>query len=141
MDNIDAYLFLFNDSLFTSLMFIPRLSYAGDVMIAIGGYNPYIVFIISYIASLIGLSLNWIFGLYIRKLENTKKLSHRKTTFEKAEIAFNRKYKWILLLSFIPFWGPLFTTAAGTLRYRFSHFIILVSFSKFVGLSYNIFFS
>lgn len=141
MDNLDAYLFLFNDSLFTSLMFIPRLSYAGDVMIAIGGYNPYIVFIISYIASLIGLSLNWIFGLYIRRLENTKKLAHRKTTFEKAEAAFKRKYKWILLLSFIPFWGALFTTVAGTLRYRFSHFLILISFSKFIGLSYSIFFS
>lgn len=141
MDNIDAYLFLFNDSLFTSLMFIPRLSYATDVMITVGGYNPYIVFIVTYIASITGLSINWILGLYIRKLENTKKLHHRRTTFEKAEILFKHKYKWILLLSFIPFWGALFTTAAGALRYRFFHFLILIGFSKFVGLSYNIFFS
>ncbi len=141
MDNLDAYLFLFNDSLFTSLMFVPRVGYVAEVMVGLGGYNSYLVFIVSYIACMIGLTMNWVMGLYIRKLENTDKLKHRVETFKKAESLFNRRLKWILLLSFIPFWGALFTTAAGVLRYRLLHFIILVGLSKFIGLAINIFFT
>lgn len=140
MDSFQAYMFLFNDSLITSLMFVPRLSYAADVMVAIGGYNSYIVFIVSFIASLIGLSLNWVLGTFFRKLEKTETFKDRVSALNRAENFFNRKGKWILLLSCIPFWGALFTTAAGVLRFRLFHFLILVSFSKFIGLAIDIFF-
>jgi membrane protein YqaA with SNARE-associated domain len=141
MDNLHAYLFLLSDSFFTSLMFIPRLAYVGDSMIALGGFNAYLVFIISFIAGVAGSCVNWVFGLYFRKLENIRTFAGRQSALLKAESAFNRKYKWILLLSCIAFWGPLFNCIAGVLRFRFSHFLILVAFSKFVGLSIDIFFS
>lgn len=140
MDSYQAYAFLFNDSFLTSLLFVPRLPYAYDVMVALGDYNPYIVLIISLLASVLGFTVNWIMGLFIRRLEKHSAFAHRAAPLNKAEDFFARKGKWILLLAMIPFWGALFTTAAGVLRYRLFHFLILVTFSKFIGLAINIFF-
>lgn len=140
MDNIQAYSFLFNDSFLTSLIFIPRLSYAADVMLSLGMYNPYIILIVSLIGNVIGCLINWIIGFFMRKLETLERFSDRMESFQTAEEFFKRKGKWILLLSAIPFWGALFTTAAGVLHLRISHFIILVSFSNFIGLAIKIFF-
>lgn len=140
MDKLQAFIFLFNDTFFTSLMFVPRTPYAYDVMVSFGGYNPYLVFIVSFIASVLGGIVNWILGTFFRKLEKVEAVSHRVEALKKAEIFFNRKGKWILLLSMIQFWGSLFTTVAGVLRFKLSHFIILTSFSKFIGLSLSIFF-
>ena len=140
MDNLQAYIFLFNDSLLTSLMFVPRTSYATDVMVMLGNYNPYLIFIISFIASIIGLSINWIFGSFIRKLERLERFASRLESLQIAENFFNRRGKWILLLSAFPLWGALLTTGAGVLRFNLFHFLILVSFSKFIGLAFQIFF-
>lgn len=140
MDNLQAFIFLFNDTFFTSLMFVPRSPYAYDVMLGLGGYNSYLIFIVSFIASVLGGIANWVLGTFFRKLEKIEAVSHRVEAFKKAEFFFNRRGKWILLLSMIQFWGALLTTVAGVLRFKLSHFIILVSFSKFIGLSLSIFF-
>ncbi len=140
MDNFQAYIFLFNDTLLTTLMFVPRTSYAIDVMTILGIYNPYVIFIVSFIASIVGYVINWIIGNFIRRLETFERFADRITSLKKAEAFFNRKGKWILLLSSVPLWGALFTTAAGVLRFNIAHFIILVSFSKFIGLALKIFF-
>ena len=124
MDNLQAYIFLFNDSLLTSLMFVPRTSYATDVMVMLGNYNPYLIFIISFIASIIGLSINWVFGSFIRKLERLERFASRLESLQIAENFFNRKGKWILLLSAFPLWGALLTTGAGVLRFNLFHFLI-----------------
>jgi membrane protein YqaA with SNARE-associated domain len=137
MENFQAYIFLLNDSILGSLMFVPGASYAGDVMSILGRYNLYYILIISLVGSIIGASLNWLIGSLLRKI---KLFSSREEVLEKAEVFFNKKGKWILLLSMIPLWGALFTTAAGVLRFNFKHFLILVIFSKFVGFSLAIFF-
>lgn len=140
MDNLQAYLFLFNDSFITSLICVPRTSYASDAMLAFGIYNRYLILIVSLLAKVIGGIINWVIGSYIRKLEKLEQLSDRVESFSRGEDFFNRKGKWILLLTGIPFWGALFTTIAGVLRLRFSHFIILIVFSQFIAIAIDIFF-
>lgn len=140
MDNFQAYVLLFNDCFLTSLIIVPRLPYAIDVMTMLGTYNPYIIFIISFVSSVIGLIVNWIIGLFFRRIETLERFSDRIDSLKKAEKFFKNKGKWILLLSAIPFWGALFTVAAGVLRLNLIQFIILVSFSKFIGLAIKIFF-
>ncbi|MEK6733499.1 MAG: VTT domain-containing protein [Pseudomonadota bacterium] len=140
MDNIHAYMQLFNDSLYTSLMFVPKTPYVAETMSMLGVYNPYIILIVSFIANMIGVTLNWVLGMFARKLENLRSFSHRVNSLKKAEDFFGRKGKWVLLFSFVPLWGALLTTAAGVLNYRYFHFFILVSFSKFIGLAIDIFF-
>lgn len=140
MDNLQAYVFLFNDSLLTSLIVIPRLPYAADVMLTLQTYNPYLIFIISLIGNIIGCVINWVLGMGFRKLEKLESLAERISTLKNAEIFFNKKGKWILLLSAVPFWGALFTTAAGVLHFRMSHFLILIIFSNFIGQALKIFF-
>ncbi len=137
MDEFQAYIFLLNDSILGSLMFVPRSSYVGDVMLMLGRYNPYLVLIISLVGSVIAASLNWLLGSLLRRL---KIFENRAKALDKAELFFNVKGKWILLLSMIPLWGALFTMAAGLLRFNFTHFLILVTFSKFIGFSLAIFF-
>lgn len=140
MDKLEAYLFLFKDNFITSLMFIPKESYATDAMTMLGGYNLYVVLLVSLIASVLGLCCNWILGFFVRKFERVAYLQHRIDSLSSAEEFFNRKGKWILLFAFVPMWGALFTTAAGVMRYKFMHFCILVLFSKFIGLAIKIFF-
>ncbi len=136
MDDFQAYIFLLNDSILSSLVFIPSSSYAGEVMLALGSYNPYFILIMSLVGSIIGASINWLIGSLLRKLEG---LGSKTEALNQAEVFFNAKGKWILLLSMIPVWGALFTTAAGVLRFSFAHFLILVTFSKFIGLSFAVF--
>ena len=137
MDDLQAYIFLLNDSILGSLMFIPNSAYIGDVMVMLGKYNPYLVLIISLIGSIIAVSINWFFGKLLRRLEG---MVNKIEYLNNAEKFFNSKGKWVLLFSMIPIWGALFTTAAGVLRFNFFHFLILVIFSKFIGFSLAIFF-
>ena len=139
MTNLEAYIFLFNDTFLTSLLVVPRSSYIGDVMLDLNIYNPYLILIVSLIAGIFGSTVNWIIGSIFRNIEKNKKYSIKQENFINYEKFFLNKGKWILLLSCIPFWGPLFTTCAGVLRYNFFHFLILVSFSKFVAFSIHIF--
>ena len=134
MDHFDAYIFLFNDSFITSLILNARLSYATDVMLMLGNYESLLIFIITFAASILGLVINWIFGTFIRKLEKLERFSDRVDALSKGEIFFRQKGKWILLLSAVPFWGALFTTAAGVMRFNFIQFLALVSISKFIAL-------
>jgi len=140
MDDFQAYMFLLNDSILGSLIFVPRSTYAAEVMLILGKYNPYIILMVSLLGAVMGSILNWIIGRFVRKMEKIEKFSNRVEALGKAEVFFNKKGKWILLLSMIPLWGALFTTAAGVLRYNFFHFLILVTFSKFIGFSIAIFF-
>lgn len=137
MDNFQAYMFLLNDSILGSLMFVPRSSYAGEVMLLLGRYNPYLILMISLTGSVIASMINWLIGNLLRRI---KGFNSKVEALDKAEAFFNTKGKWILLLSMIPLWGALFTTAAGFLRFSFFHFLILVLFSKFIGFSLAIFF-
>lgn len=137
MDSLQAYIKLLNDSILGSLMFIPDSACVGDIMVKFGLYNPYIILLVSLFGSIVAVSINWIIGSLIRKLNI---FSSREDTLKNYEMFFNTKGKWILLLSMIPIWGALFTTAAGVLRFSFFHFLILVIFSKFIGFSLAIFF-
>jgi membrane protein YqaA with SNARE-associated domain len=137
MSSLEMYMTLLNDSILGSLMFVPGSSYVGDVMVILGKYNPYIILLISLFGSLIAVSINWVIGRFVRKLNM---FASREHVLSKAELFFNAKGKWLLLFSMIPLWGALFTTAAGVLRFSFFHFLILVTFSKFVGFSLAIFF-
>ena len=137
MNALQGYISLLNDSILGSLMFIPGSSYVGDVMVMLGEYNPYVILLVSLFGSMIAVSLNWLVGFFIRKFN----IFHsRENALSKAEMFFNSKGKWILIFSMIPIWGALFTTAAGVLRFNFFHFLILVTFSKFIGFSLSIFF-
>ena len=135
MDNFNAYLNLINDTVISSLIFIPKLSYVGDTMALLGNYNLYLILIVSLFGGVIGAIANWVIGRLIRNLFLSKA-----DAFTRAEIFVNKGGKWILLLSMIPLWGALFTTAAGFVRYSFAHFLILVTFSKFIGYSIVLFF-
>ena len=141
MNYFQSYIILLNDSILGSLIFIPSSSYVAYSMKTFEFYNQYYILMVSLFGAVLASIVNWIIGSFIRKLENTKRFAHRLESLGKAEMFFNKKGKWILLLSTIPLWGALFTTAAGVMRYNFFHFLILVTFSNFIGISITIFFS
>lgn len=140
MDDFQAYLFLLNDTIMGSLVFVPRPAYAGEVMLILERYNPYLILLVSLFGSVLASVVNWIIGNLFRRLARLERFPVKIDALNKAEIFFNHKGKWILLLSMLPIWGALFTAGAGLLRYNFFHFMILVIFSKFIGYSLAIFF-
>lgn len=137
MNHFQAYLALLNDTILHSLIFVPGSAYVGDVMVLLGGYNLYLILMFSLIGSVIGSSVNWIIGFFLRKIKFSKT---EDKIFSRAEKFFQNKGRWILLLSAVPLWGCLFTTAAGIARFSYFHFLIMVTFSHFIGLSLTIFF-
>lgn len=137
MNAIQAYISLLNDTLLHSLIFFPGKAYVGDVMVILGNYNLYMVLVVSLFGSVIGGSINWILGVMFRRF---KLFNSTEEKFSKVESFFQKKGKWILLFSMIPLWGNLFTTAAGVARYNYCNFLILVTFSNFIGYSLIIFF-
>tara|TARA_B100001123_G_C15215413_1_gene989023 strand:- start:384 stop:650 length:267 start_codon:yes stop_codon:yes gene_type:complete len=79
-------------------------------------------------------------GYYLGNLIKKKWLPFSQNKIDKATIFFNKYGKWSLLLAWFPVVGDPITFVAGTLRYSFISFCILVSIGK-VGRYLVIYFS
>ena len=140
MDNFEAFSYLFFDSFLTSFLFATNNDLVFDAMLVFNKYSNISILIFTALGSLFGSIANWLLGHIFRFSEKTKILKDRKSSLKKASKIFNNTpLKFIILLSFIPLWGALITAIAGVLRYRFSHFCLMVMVSKSLYYAYFIF--
>jgi membrane protein YqaA with SNARE-associated domain len=139
MDLIEAYSYLFTDSLVTAILFVPSEELVIDVMRIFGSYDNYLIFLLAAVGSTVGSCANWVFGTFLRKCVNREPFKDREKPLAHAEKLFKKHGKWSLLFSFVPLWGGLLTTAAGTLRSNFLEFLTLVTIGKFLFYGVKIF--
>ncbi len=122
------YLTLFV-SAFVSATLIPFGSEALLVYDILHGYSPLWIFIVATVGNTMGAAVNYWLGLGGEELLESRKLINP-GSLQKPKKHFDRFGPLVLLFSWMPVAGDLFTFAAGVLRYPFWKFLLLVSVAK-----------
>ena len=93
-------------------------------------HYPLFLLIAASAGNVLGSILNWICGYYSIFFIKKKWFPINQKKIDKTSLIFVRYGKWSLLLSWVPFIGDPITFVAGTLRYSFLPFLLLVSIGK-----------
>ena len=99
-------------------------------LLSLGKYNNFLLLVSASVGNVLGSVFNWICGYYINYFIKKSWFPIKKDKIKKGTDIFNKYGKWSLLLSWVPFVGDPITFVAGTLRFSFIPFIILVSIGK-----------
>ena len=99
-------------------------------LLATGNYNSLLLLIAASTGNVLGSVFNWICGYYAAYLIQRKWFPINQNQIDKATKFFLKYGKWSLLFAWVPFIGDPLTFVAGTLRYSFLPFLILVSIGK-----------
>ena len=124
------YLYLFFLSFFVATI-IPFGSEAYLIsLIIMNKYNAILLIFSASFGNILGSVFNWLCGYYSGYLIKKKWIPIKQAKIDKASLFFSRHGKWSLLLGWVPFIGDPITFVAGTLRYSFLPFLLLVSIGK-----------
>ena len=99
-------------------------------LLAMNKYNSILLLIAVSTGNILGSVFNWICGFYAAYFLKKKWFPINQNQIDKATNFFINYGKWSLLLAWLPFIGDPLTFVAGTLRYSFLPFLILVSIGK-----------
>ena len=99
-------------------------------LLSLGKYNNLLLLVSASVGNVLGSVFNWVCGYYINYFIKKSWFPIKKDKIKKGTDLFNKYGKWSLLLSWVPFIGDPITFVAGTLRFSFIPFIILVSIGK-----------
>jgi len=99
-------------------------------LILIDKYNVFILLFAASLGNILGSVLNWICGYYSIYFIRKKWFPISKKKMDKASFYFKKYGKWTLLFSWVPFIGDPITFVAGSFKYSFLPFLILVSIGK-----------
>ena len=125
-----AYLSLFSFSFLAATI----LPFSSEVILATllttDDYKKILLLFFASFGNILGSSFNWVLGVYSLKFQDKKWFPFKKSQIEKASKWFNKYGKWSLLFAWAPVVGDPLTYIAGTMKIRFSVFILLVSIGK-----------
>ena len=99
-------------------------------LIILNKYNVLLLLISASLGNVLGSVFNWICGYYATYFIQKKWFPINQKQIDKASFYFSKYGKWSLLLGWVPFIGDPITFVAGTLRYSFLPFLLLVSIGK-----------
>ena len=99
-------------------------------LLTMGNYNTLLLLIVASTGNILGSVFNWICGYYAAYFIQKKWFPINQNQINKATNFFLKYGKWSLLLAWAPFIGDPLTFVAGTLRYSFLPFLLLVSIGK-----------
>ena len=99
-------------------------------LLAMDNNNSLLLLIAAATGNILGSVINWICGYYAAYFIQKKWFPINQTQIDKAANFFLKYGKWSLLLAWAPFIGDPLTFVAGTLRYSFLPFLLLVSVGK-----------
>ena len=102
--------------------------------------NSLLLLVAASTGNILGSVFNWICGYYAAYFIQKKWFPINQNQINKATNFFLKYGKWSLLLAWAPFIGDPLTFVAGTLRYSFLPFLLLVSVGK-IGRYLVIYFS
>lgn len=132
MDIIESYTFLFFDSFFSALILPPRSEMVAKAMVALHGYNIYLIFILALSASILGSLTNWWVGKYFTFLRATNFFSKKQKEIAEAEQKWHKFLVWILLISWLDVIGAPFSVMAGFFKTNLRKFLLLILTGKFL---------
>ena len=109
-------------------------------LLSLNIYNNLLLILTASLGNVLGSVFNWVCGYYINFFVKKSWFPIKQDKIQKGTEIFYKYGKWSLLFSWVPFIGDPITFVAGTLRYSFISFVILVSIGK-VGRYLVIYFS
>jgi len=117
-----------------SFMFATIIPFGSEMyfgtLLSLGKYNNFLLLVSVSIGNVLGSIFNWVCGYYVNYFIKKPWFPITRNKIQKGTEFFNKYGKWLLLLSWVPFIGDPITFVAGTLRYSFIPFVILVSIGK-----------
>lgn len=123
------YLVLFSTAFISATLF-PLGSEALLIYDIFAGYNIYLLLFFATLGNSLGSVVNYYLGLKGEEYLINKKLLSEKHIL-KSKIYFDKYGGFCLLFSWLPIIGDPITFIAGTLKYDFKKFLILVVIAKF----------
>ncbi|MFN7038326.1 MAG: hypothetical protein ACK4OM_01975 [Alphaproteobacteria bacterium] len=142
MDNIEAYSYLFSDSLFSNLIINFYGELVIDVMLILGGYDNILILIISSLGSFIAGILNFVLGLVIRTAKKTEEVIQASHHYFKINHLIGSFLYILLLFSGLPIIGPILLVILGLFRIKLNYLsILLLLLSKIIYYSSKIYLS
>jgi len=99
-------------------------------LILLDKYNIFILLFAASLGNILGSVFNWVCGYYSIYFIRKKWFPISKKKMDKASFYFKKYGKWSLLFSWMPFIGDPITFVAGSFKYSFLSFLILVSIGK-----------
>jgi membrane protein YqaA with SNARE-associated domain len=99
--------------------------------------SRFILWLAATVGNTLGAAVNWVLGRYAAHWRGLRWFPVSNSALDKAEVWFNQRGVWLLLLSWSPVGGDALTVAAGLLRVRFVIFLPLVLIGK--GARYAVF--
>ena len=123
------YLVLFTTAFISATLF-PLGSEALLIYDIFAGYNIYLLLFFATLGNSLGSVVNYYLGLKGEEYLINKKLLSEKHIL-KSKIYFDKYGGFCLLFSWLPIIGDPITFIAGTLKYDFKKFLILVVIAKF----------
>ena len=104
-------------------------AYFGSLLLS-NKYNAILLLFFSSLGNVLGSVFNWICGYYATYFMKKKWFPISQKRINRAKLFFVKYGKWSLLLSWVPIIGDPITFVAGTLRFSFLPFLLLVSIGK-----------
>ena len=99
-------------------------------LILLNKYSALLLLLSASLGNVLGSVFNWICGYYATYFMKKKWFPINQKYIDKASRIFDKYGKWSLLLAWVPFIGDPITFVAGTFRYSFLPFLLLVSIGK-----------
>jgi membrane protein YqaA with SNARE-associated domain len=132
MQLFESLLYLFFDSFFASLILPPRSEMVVKIMVSLKLFSPFIIFIISYLASIVGLSANYFIGRYFNFLNKSNFFSANQKKIVAANHKWQKYFIWFLLFAWIDVIGATFSFLAGFFKTKYQKFLLLILSAKFL---------
>lgn len=127
---LNHYLFLFFDSFFANFVLCFSNEMAIKLMIVLGNYDHYLVFITALAGAISGLSVDFLIGKYLTFIKKIKFLQKKSAEITDAEIKWNKFLVWMLLFCFISAIANPLALIAGFLKTNFKKFLALILVGK-----------
>lgn len=115
---------------FIAATLLPASSEVLLLTLAQQGYAPLGLWLAATSGNTLGSCVNWYLGKELLRFQHKRWFPVSPQQLHKAQLQFQRYGSWSLLLAWLPIVGDPLTLVAGTLRVRFSLFLMLVALGK-----------
>ena len=130
MSIVEAYLFLFFDSIMSTLIFVPNTEMVYKAMHIFQSYNKYYMMIIASFGAVIGGSINYVFGRVLHSLKQKINTYEDSGKFRHLSQYVQNKLFWLLVFAVFPIIGVFLTTVSGFFRIRYYKLVLVILLSR-----------
>lgn len=130
MNLIEAYLFLFFDSIMSVLIFVPNTEMVYKLMQIFQGYNQYVMILVASCGVVVGSSINYVFGRALHSLKQRINTYEDSSKFKHLASYVDQRLFWFLVLSLLPVIGVVITVASGFFRVRYYKVLLTILLSR-----------